>query len=87
MEFGFLLGGCWIWVVRMLNFDCMHVGFWLCGRKSLIAWTLNYGWFDEFWILVVWTLFFGCVDAGIWLFGRWILVGWMVNFGCVHVGV
>ena len=35
----------------MLYFGCLDVGFWLCGRWSLIAWTLDFGYFDVgFWL-------------------------------------
>ena len=30
MDVGFLLGGCWIWVVETLNFA-------LCGRWNLVV--------------------------------------------------
>ena len=46
--------GVWIFIRWMLDFDCLGVEFWLCGRL----------------ILVVRMLDSGCVDVGFWLSGR-----------------
>ena len=56
----------------MLDFSCVNVGFWLCGRCILIVMKLG---------LDCWMLDFGCMDVGflqvdvrLRLFGRRILV-------------
>ena len=64
-------------VVWMLGFDCLDVGYWLCGCWILVVWMLD---------LVVSTLDFGCVDAGFWLGGHWILVISTLDFGCLDDG-
>ena len=48
----------------MLDFGCLNVGFWLCGRCILVVKTLDVGCVDvAFGWVDVWTLDFGCVDV------------------------
>ena len=48
----------------MLDFGCLDVGFWLCGRWILVLWALDYGYMDVgFWLG-------GCLIWVIWSFDR-----------------
>ena len=54
LKFFYNICGCGDLVVWTLGFDCLDVGFWLFGDRTLGARSLD----------------FGCVDVGLWLYGR-----------------
>ena len=55
-----------------LEFGCLNVGFWLCGRCILVG---------VCWLLVGRMLFFGCLYFGFRLCGRWIWIALTFDFG------